>query len=319
MERGHYDASIAPMNYHRMRRYRHDVNNFYAHGAHTTALTGIVLERFVDIRPITDEAYLRDSETTSMDSYAQRQCKRKILEMMRELNKRVVLFACDDSTMSMITVINSLWESNGRASMVEHMRTMIGNNGLSYDRRDVENVHSLSHFVESADHMACLSVTNGYGHPLMPVCPNRPHHKRPQKGVRVCAFYRNGMVNFGLSVHCFKVTCRRSANTTQFHTHTLLRMLPIFIAPSIYRTLFENILRSFTDTVCDIAIREPYIVYGAPQNKDTSSTHRRVECRYERGGHGASYDARASLCDIARRHSLSVCMHRITWRGDNED
>ena len=261
----------------------------YAHaGLVSKELVGNVIDRFVDIRSITDEEYLRDSETTTVDSYARQRCTDTIPGIAAEINKRCVLFVpgsygAKETVVCLLVLLNSLWdEYNGRVSMMAHMTAARGNGGIVYSKRDKKSMQNLARFVSSeSGKKACLALvpemgrttTTIAGVAYLPFCPNRPHHTRNNAGgdrggggssggVRVNVFYRSGMVSFGLTTQCFKTSCQRLGMTSRLHTDTVLEMLPIFIGPC-YKRFFTDMIEDFScREVNYITIIEPRAVRG---------------------------------------------------------
>ena len=130
------------------------------------------------------------------------------------------------------------------------MKTTQGSNRLTYSAAQINDVTTKSDFSISNGPTPTITLTmreNGVASQTLPFCPNQPHHKRSTGGVKAAIFYRTGMVNFGLSVQCFKASCQgRTGNTNRrFHTQIFLRMTPIFIAPYVKNYLFQRLLPMF--------------------------------------------------------------------------
>ena len=107
----------------------------YAHaGMVSKELIGNVIDKFVDVRSITDEEYLRESETTTVDSYTRQRCADTIPGIAAEINKRCVLFVpgsyeANETVMSLLVFIKFSVERTQRSRIYD------GTHNSSYRKR----------------------------------------------------------------------------------------------------------------------------------------------------------------------------------------
>ena len=224
-------------------------------------LYGTVIEGITGINNITDVAFVRRLESETVNDYVRHKCRQSPSGIMREMNKRRLLFSCviggeeDDAQVKkhpryaaerdlLVEVVNELWGLNGRDNMIAHMNTAIGaDRHAQYEDSHIQMIQQQSCFIYDKSRDAISLSMDGGRTTRVYFCPNRPHRRRIASGeVRVDVTYMRGMVRFGLISHCFKPFCRRDGQSVKFVPKVMMTMPNVFVAPCIQRRIQESLI-----------------------------------------------------------------------------
>ncbi len=224
-------------------------------------LFGTVIEGIEGINNITDVAFVRRLESETVNDYVHHKCRQNPCGIMRELNKRRLLFSCvieggeDDAQVKrhpryaaerdlLVEVVNELWRLNGRDNMIAHMNTAVGaDEHAHYEHSHIQMIQQQSCFIYDKKRDTISLSMDGGRTTRVHFCPNRPHRRGiASRDVQVDVTYMRGMVRFGLISRCFKPFCRRDGWSVKFVPKVMMTMPNVFVAPCIQRMIQESVM-----------------------------------------------------------------------------
>lgn len=138
-------------------------------------------------------------------------CHTNVDKIMLELNKHTFLFVLKEGDKHLLLkIINDLWQNgkgatDGKGSLVRHMKYAIGREGKHYEQACIRAVQEKSVFVfdpkrDTINLVVDVNVTNAF-----PSCPFKPHNSRSRTGVNVTVGYCGKMIRFILfDSSCFR-------------------------------------------------------------------------------------------------------------------
>ena len=210
-------------------------------------LYGTVVDGIIGVRDLSDVAFFRSYEAKVMNDNISEVCRDSVAIMVKEVNKRIVLFEdIDDPTSRLLSVINELWVKTGRQLFADVMSRALGRADKKFDNLLIKNVVKKSKFIldKSQD---TINLTMDGRTPSINFCPRRPHTK-PQRNVKVTVGYSSKMIKFVLFVSgCFSTSCRHR----RFLPGVPLNMPNIFVTKCIQ----AEIESFFYSTFCHAGVR----------------------------------------------------------------
>jgi hypothetical protein len=175
-------------------------------------ISGTVIDKFSGINLIRNEVFLRNLGENSVNSYAKKACHTTINDIMKEINKRCILFtdSCVPKDIDRLeTITNELWNSS-KKDVIERMKIPKQDEYI-YMPHEIDMMNKLffKHNLKNNSLSMALRYDGCFNVPSfkLPFCPMRAHHN-PVTNTIGWVGYEKNMIHLGLFVYCFKESCK---------------------------------------------------------------------------------------------------------------
>ena len=168
-------------------------------------IQGRIIDKFTEVHLIRDEVFLKKIGEHSINKYAKKVCHMSVDGIMKEINKRCVIFsmAYADLDVNLLeTIANELWQKS-KNEVMKRMATPKPDESV-YMADEIDLVNDI-HFQHNLSNNSLSMTINGCF--KMPICLMRAHHNFVSSTIGWVG-YDKDMIRLGLFVHCFKESCR---------------------------------------------------------------------------------------------------------------
>ena len=202
---------------------------------------GRVISKFINIKLVSDEVYLKHLGEHTINMYAKKACETSIYNIMRELNKKCILFTenpAKPDIQRLELMANELWRE-ARTHLIKRMTTEKCGEA-DYTNEEIQLVkQSLVQINNSSNQLSLCFVDRYYKYRnfKLPFCLMRAHRNPVTNTITWFGFNQN-MIHLNLFISCFKQSCQGKRMMPCGH----LKLQYPFYAPHIEES-FSRYLR----------------------------------------------------------------------------